>query len=229
MSSDLFGIWEADEAPVVLTLLDHGQAVGVHVRAQTPDGPVQQGGSVSLTGEGSLVRGLDGACFWMEANGARVERRVAGDVLTETVRQGDLQAVVTYRRSSAKQVLVYRRDLKMRKGKIAAQCAHGSMAVFFRRDAGRPGELSIPLDGPMEQWSRQGFAKIVLSVESEDDLLAIHEAALAAGLPSGIITDAGKTEFKGVPTRTVVAVGPAARGEIDRITGPGGLVACKLA
>ena len=58
---------------------------------------------------------------------------------------------------------------------------------------------------------------------------AIKEAARERGLPTSLITDAGRTEFGGVPTRTAVAVGPAVVGEIDAITGPEGLVATKLA
>ena len=48
-----------------------------------------------------------------------------------------------------KQVLLYRRDLKMRKGKIAAQCAHASLAVFLRRGAVAQGHLVVPLDVAM--------------------------------------------------------------------------------
>lgn len=44
-----------------------------------------------------------------------------------------------------------------------------------------------------------------------------------------MIRDAGKTEFKGVPTRTAVAIGPAPVEAIDLITGPEGQVATKLA
>ena len=32
-----------------------------------------------------------------------------------------------------KQIIVVRKDLNMRKGKIASQCAHASMKVFFDR------------------------------------------------------------------------------------------------
>lgn len=143
--------------------------------------------------------------------------------------QGWLRSRARYTKTTTKQVLVYRRDLKMRKGKIAAQCAHAAMAVFFRRKRGAIDELVIPLDGPMAEWVSARFAKICLSVEDEEALLTAHAAARAAGLPCSLITDAGRTEFHGVPTRTAIAIGPAAIPEIDAITGPAGLVACKLA
>lgn len=142
---------------------------------------------------------------------------------------GPVRFGALYRRTETKQVLVYRRDLNMRKGKIAAQCAHASMAVFFRRNLGTDAALHIPLDGPMALWSRGRFAKVVLSVESEADLLKVHELAQAMQLPTALITDSGKTEFGGVPTRTTVAVGPAAVEEVDQVTGPSGRVATKLA
>lgn len=143
--------------------------------------------------------------------------------------EGPVQTSALYDRAAVKQVLVYRRDLKMRKGKIAAQCAHAAMAVFFRHDSGPADQLHIPLDGPMAVWAKGRFAKVVLSVETEADLLRIAELAQARGIPHAVITDAGKTEFKGVPTRTTVALGPAADREIDLITGPQGLVTTKLA
>jgi PTH2 family peptidyl-tRNA hydrolase len=137
---------------------------------------------------------------------------------------------------SVKQVIVYRRDLKMRKGKIAAQVAHASMKVFFDRLV-EVGDSRYEL-GPDESWDWHGavhpwvkglFAKIVLSVETEADLLRVYTLAKKAGIPCALITDAGKTEFHGVPTRTTVALGPAEAGDIDKITGPGGAVVCKLA
>lgn len=132
-------------------------------------------------------------------------------------------------RCRVKQVLCYRRDLKMRKGKIAAQCAHASMAVFFRRDQGSVDRLVIPLDGPMAFWSRRGFAKIVLAVDAEEDLLEVERQARLRGIPSALITDAGHTEFGGVPTRTTVALGPWVADDIDAITGPEGIVPTRLA
>lgn len=132
-------------------------------------------------------------------------------------------------RTRVKQVLLYRRDLKMRKGKIAAQCAHASIAVFTRHDTGPSDRLEVPLDGPMAWWTRRSMAKIVLSVDDLSTLEAAHKAAQVRGLPTSIITDAGRTEFKGVPTRTALAIGPAEVGEIDEITGPAGLVQAKLA
>lgn len=163
-----------------------------------------------------------------------------------------------------KQVIIYRRDLKMRKGKIAAQVAHASMKVFFDQNirfmspSGKPflfravwvedpdasgsadpnvsitvpcGEyLFVPLNEKMADWCFNGsFAKIVLSVESEEDLLRAHEEAKARGIPTSLITDQGRTEFHGVPTNTTVAIGPAAADAIDEITGPSGLVGTKLA
>ena len=134
-----------------------------------------------------------------------------------------------YTRAAVKQVICYRRDLKMRKGKIAAQCAHASMAVFFQRDRGGVDELVLPLDGPMATWAKGSSGKVVLSVDDEEALLEVHQEARARGLPTALITDSGRTEFGGVPTRTAVAVGPAVVEEIDAITGPRGLVKTKLA
>jgi len=132
-----------------------------------------------------------------------------------------------------KQVLLYRRDLKMRKGKIAAQCAHASVGVLLRPAlrASAPGTdpLPVPLGPVTEAWLRYGQAKIVLSVDDEEALLKAHALALEAGLPTIVITDAGHTEFKGVPTRTTVAIGPAPVADIDAITGRDGAIATKLA
>jgi len=120
----------------------------------------------------------------------------------------------------AKQVIVVRKDLKMRKGKIAAQAAHASMKVFFDRNTGEDRfEMRIPLDPYMVGWVEGDFTKVVVYVESEEELLACYVKANELKLPTALITDSGKTEFNGVATNTCVAIGPAADGKIDQVTG----------
>lgn len=139
----------------------------------------------------------------------------------------------------------------MRLGKIAAQVAHASMKVFFDRALqtlggrnpsvyldladGRPEFpedtqelLMVPLTPEMASWVRGIFTKVVVGVETEQDLLRCHELAKAAGLPTALIQDSGATEFHGVPTYTTCAIGPAEADEVDEITGPQGRVKVKL-
>ncbi len=126
--------------------------------------------------------------------------------------------------SDVKQVIVMRKDLNMRKGKMVAQGAHASMAVILNEgyvqavDKG-PDNYVIPMDHYMEQWLTGAFTKICVSVDSEEDLLLIHANAKAAGLPCSLIQDAGRTEFNGVPTYTAVGIGPWKSNEINKHTG----------
>ena len=126
-----------------------------------------------------------------------------------------------------KQVIVVRKDLGMRKGKMIAQGSHASMKVFFdrgvvvgRRNQGKPQpNLEIGLTEPMAEWVNGVFAKIVVGCGSEEELLELHRQTLDAGIPCALITDVGRTEFHGVKTFTCIAIGPADSDEIDKITG----------
>lgn len=118
-----------------------------------------------------------------------------------------------------KQVIVIRKDLNMRKGKMVAQGAHASMAAILKLARREGDNLVIPLDARIEPWLTGRFTKICVSVNSEAELLAIHEKAAANGLVTSLILDAGLTEFGGVPTHTAVAVGPDIAGRVDLITG----------
>jgi PTH2 family peptidyl-tRNA hydrolase len=123
-----------------------------------------------------------------------------------------------------KQVIILRKDLNMRKGKMVAQGAHASMAVLLNegiRDQGEIGlpTLTIPMNPEMEQWITGIFTKVCVSVDSEDELTDAYCTAKEAGLPASLILDKGLTEFDGVPTYTAVAIGPAKCEEIDKITG----------
>lgn len=81
----------------------------------------------------------------------------------------------------------------------------------------------------MRDWLEGLFTKVVLSVETEAELMQIYHYAVNAELPAAKIVDLGKTEFHGVPMLTTVAIGPARSSVIDRITGKEGLVQTKLA
>jgi PTH2 family peptidyl-tRNA hydrolase len=124
-----------------------------------------------------------------------------------------------------KQVIVVRKDLNMRKGKIGAQVAHASMKVLldlghvWASDSRPPDYYMIPLHHEIEPWVTGNFRKIVLGVETEAEMLDILERAKAAGLYTALITDNGLTEFNGVPTNTAIAIGPNYDDRINPITG----------
>lgn len=120
-----------------------------------------------------------------------------------------------------KQVLIVRKDLNMRKGKIAAQAAHASLKVFFDRiEYCDHGEMKISnITSEMDEWINGTFTKVCVYVNSENELLEKYNQAKESNLPCSLILDAGFTEFGGIPTHTVVAIGPAKGEDVDKITG----------
>lgn len=118
-----------------------------------------------------------------------------------------------------KQVIVIRKDLNMRKGKMIAQGAHASMRAILMLGRREGDHWVTPLDARLEPWLLGRFKKVCVYVSSEAELLDIHARAQAAGLINALIQDAGLTEFGGVPTHTAVAVGPDRGDRVDAITG----------
>jgi PTH2 family peptidyl-tRNA hydrolase len=120
-----------------------------------------------------------------------------------------------------KQVIVLRKDLNMRKGKLVAQGAHASMAAILSQgqatDVGDT--FTIQLDDRMKDWLLGSFKKITVSVNSEEELLSLYERAKGSGLICSLILDSGLTEFGGRPTYTAVAVGPDVAAKVDVLTG----------
>lgn len=118
-----------------------------------------------------------------------------------------------------KQIILIRRDLKMRQGKSVAQGAHAA-SEFMREQLlyalqGKP----IDLSDVEIQWLKKGMAKITLRANSAEDFESIRDQAICAGLKVRVITDSGRTEFHGVPTVTALAIGPDYASKIDKITG----------
>lgn len=129
-----------------------------------------------------------------------------------------------------KQVLVMRRKFptgnkneqtKIRTGKMIAQGSHACSNVFFDKITKVEGtKITMEVTPEIIDWLfNQRRTKITVYVDTEEELLDVFQKAQAAKLPCTIITDAGLTEFGGVPTKTAVGIGPALAVEIDKITG----------
>jgi PTH2 family peptidyl-tRNA hydrolase len=116
--------------------------------------------------------------------------------------------------SKTKQVIVMRNDLNMRKGKMIAQGAHASMSFLLKEDA-----AYNAAQDDIAEWLESSFAKVCVYVNSEEELINIYEQAKEKGLIVHMITDLGRTEFKGIPTKTCLAIGPNKSEKIDEITG----------
>ena len=109
-----------------------------------------------------------------------------------------------------KQAIVIRTDLKMGKGKIAAQASHASVSAAE--------ETRKHYSEWWEAWLSEGQRKVVVKVKSEAELLELKEQAGRTRLPFALIYDRGLTQLP-PDTLTCLGIGPAPNREIDRITG----------
>jgi PTH2 family peptidyl-tRNA hydrolase len=109
-----------------------------------------------------------------------------------------------------KQVLVFRQDLQLSKGKIAAQAGHA--AVSAAQDAYTHSKKW------WEAWLHEGQRKIAVKVPTEKELHELEEAAKELGLPHALVVDAGLTEIP-EGTVTCLGIGPAPADAMDRLTG----------
>ncbi len=109
-----------------------------------------------------------------------------------------------------KQVLVFRADLKMGKGKIAAQAGHAAISAA---DEAHKRHRTW-----WEAWMWEGQRKVAVKVKDEVELSEIERQADEMGLPYALIIDRGLTQ---VPEGTVtcLGIGPAPEKMVDKITG----------
>lgn len=112
-------------------------------------------------------------------------------------------------RGEFKLVLVVRSDVKMEKGKVAAQCSHAAVTAFKQALRRQPNAL--------RRWEDQGQRKVVLRVPSEDEMLELAGKARSAGLVTALIRDAGRTQIA-PGTRTVLGIGPGPEKLVDSVT-----------
>jgi peptidyl-tRNA hydrolase, PTH2 family len=109
-----------------------------------------------------------------------------------------------------KQVILIRNDLKMSKGKTAAQASHAAVEASLNSKKKHRIIFSA--------WRLSGMKKVVLKVSSQKELYQYAQQAKEQGITTAIIADAGMTELK-PGTVTAVAIGPEKDAKIDQITG----------
>lgn len=110
---------------------------------------------------------------------------------------------------NTKMILCVRKDLKMSKGKMCAQCGHGAIGSF---------KIAQQYNAKMlSQWQQQGSKKIVLKLNDEEHLNSIKQQAQQANIMTHVVIDAGLTEVS-PNTKTVLVLGPDTSRKIDRVT-----------
>ncbi len=103
-----------------------------------------------------------------------------------------------------KQIIVVRNDLKLGKGKLAAQAAHAAISA-------------AEISKFKKQWLAEGQKKVVVKCESLNMLLEIYERTKRASIATSLIQDAGMTEIP-PGTITCIGIGPDEEEKIDMIT-----------
>jgi PTH2 family peptidyl-tRNA hydrolase len=106
-----------------------------------------------------------------------------------------------------KQVIVVRRDLRLDKGKLAAQVAHASLEAYKKAEP-----------SAIEAWEAEGSKKVVVEANGLKELLDLQKKARTLGLPCSLIRDAGRTQLK-PGTITCLGIGPDSEESIDKVTG----------
>ncbi len=105
-----------------------------------------------------------------------------------------------------KQVIVVRKDLKMDKGKIAAQVAHASLEAYKKANV-----------KDVVEWEAEGMKKVVVGVKDIKEFMNVKEEVKEAKIPYSIIRDSGRTQIT-PGTVTVMGIGPVKEEIIDKIT-----------
>jgi PTH2 family peptidyl-tRNA hydrolase len=109
-----------------------------------------------------------------------------------------------------KLAIVVRKDLGMSCGKIAVQVGHASVASFDYAHRFKP-QTALT-------WLYTGQKKIVLKVNDETALFAIHDLAAQIGINCELIYDFGLTQVE-PNTLTCISIGPAPIEKIDSVIG----------
>lgn len=172
----------------------------LHFRKDLQCGPMALG---ILAGVGC------GLCFGWYLRG-QLRKPVQRIMATCEEAENGTQTSIMGESGELKMILIVRSDLKMGKGKVAAQCSHAAVSAYKQVQCRNP-EL-------LKQWEYYGQPKVVVKVPDEGTLLELLYHAKEVGLPVSLIQDAGRTQIA-PGSRTVLGVGPGPADLVDRVTG----------
>ncbi|MGB9135299.1 MAG: peptidyl-tRNA hydrolase Pth2 [Candidatus Bathyarchaeia archaeon] len=109
-----------------------------------------------------------------------------------------------------KLVIAVRTDLKMGKGKLAAQVGHAAVSATEEARRKHPEWW--------EAWLGEGQCKVAVKAKNLPDLLGLQKRAAQMKLPYSLVVDRGLTQLP-PDTVTCLGIGPAPSAQVDRITG----------
>ncbi|NWJ07493.1 PTH2 hydrolase, partial [Crypturellus undulatus] len=165
--------------------------------------------SLSKPGLLSVIAGVAcGVCLGWGLRG-RLLRQPKGRTAAGASEPGS-EATVMGESGEFKMVLIVRNDLKMGKGKVAAQCSHAAVSAYKQAQRRHP-EL-------LKQWEYCGQPKVVLKAPDEEALVQLLADAKQRGLTVSLIQDAGRTQIA-PGSRTVLGIGPGPADLIDKVSG----------
>ena len=104
------------------------------------------------------------------------------------------------------QYIIVNTSLGMDKGKLVAQGAHAAVSVLDKVDK-----------KIIDNWKKSGMKKIVLKVNSTEELLELFQSAKKE-LPCALITDAGRTQIAS-GSKTAFACGPVEESKAQKYFG----------
>lgn len=120
---------------------------------------------------------------------------------------------------NVKQVIVVRKDLKLRKSKLASLAAHAAMQfILDNNESDRPDELQVKLSQQEVHWIKGSFDKDVLGVDSQDALSDMVLKAELNGVNVYSIFDKSKKPDEG-PQLVCAAFGPDEEDQLAQIVG----------
>lgn len=109
-----------------------------------------------------------------------------------------------------KLILCVRTDLKMQKGKIAAQVGHATLGAYKNAARKCPAVLRA--------WERSAQPKIALQIRSHAEAKQLESSARRKGLVTYMVHDAGRTQIA-AGSMTVLAIGPCSAHIVNDVTG----------
>ena len=104
-----------------------------------------------------------------------------------------------HKNTGVKMMLCVRMDLKMKSGKIGAQCSHATLGLYKKIMGKKKFEKQL------EDWETKGQKKIVAKLKDEGEMNLLISKATDAGIQYYTVQDAGRTQVA-AGSRTVIAL-----------------------